>query len=107
MINQCIYVSATPGKIELEQTGGEVVEQVIRPTGLIDPVIEIHPARGQVPHWLEQIKQRVELGERVLVTALTKRLAEDLSAYIQEAGIKGRDLHSEIQTIERVTAHGD
>src|SRR4051794_16564255 len=102
MIPQCIYVSATPGKIELEQTGGEVVEQVIRPTGLIDPVIEIHPARGQVPHLLEQIKQRVELGERVLVTALTKRLAEDLSAYIQEAGIRGRYLHSEIQTLERV-----
>src|SRR4051812_23128497 len=102
MLNQCIYVSATPGKIELEQCAGEVVEQVIRPTGLIDPVIEIHPARGQVPHLLEQIKERVELGERVLVTALTKRLAEDLSAYIQEAGIRGRYLHSEIQTLERV-----
>src|SRR3954447_4388011 len=102
MINQCIYVSATPGKIELEQTKGEVVEQVIRPTGLIDPEIEVHPAQGQVPHLLEMIKQRVEIGERVLVTALTKRLAEDLSAYIQEAGIRGRYLHSEIQTLERV-----
>lgn len=102
MINQCIYVSATPGKIELEKTGGEVVEQVIRPTGLIDPVIEVHPAQGQVPHLLAQIKERVSMGERVLVTTLTKRLSEDLSAYIQEAGIRGRYLHSEIQTLERV-----
>jgi excinuclease ABC subunit B len=102
MINQCVYVSATPGKIELEQTGGEVVEQVIRPTGLIDPEIEIHPAQGQVPHLLEAIKQRTANGERVLVTTLTKRLAEDLSAYIQEAGIRGRYMHSEIQTLERV-----
>src|SRR5204862_2131629 len=102
MINQCVYVSATPGKIELEQTGGEVVEQVIRPTGLIDPEIEVHPAQGQVPHLLGAIKERTEKGERVLVTALTKRLAEDLSAYIQEAGIRGRYLHSEIQTLERV-----
>jgi excinuclease ABC subunit B len=102
MVNQCIYVSATPGKIELERTGGEVVEQVIRPTGLIDPQIEVHPAQGQVPHLLGAIRERVEKGERVLVTALTKRLAEDLSAYIQEAGIRGRYLHSEIQTLERV-----
>src|SRR5438477_320537 len=102
MINQCIYVSATPGKIELEQTKGEVVEQVIRPTGLIDPEIIIHSAQGQVPHLLAEIKERAEKGERVLVTTLTKRLAEDLSAYIQEAGIRGRYLHSEIQTLERV-----
>ncbi len=107
MMNQCIYVSATPGKIELEQTGGEVVEQVIRPTGLVDPEIVVHPAQGQVPHLLAQIKQRVEIGERVLVTALTKRLAEDLSAYIQEAGIRGRYLHSEIQTLERVEILSD
>src|SRR4051812_22147883 len=107
MVNQCIYVSATPGKIELEQTGGEVVEQVIRPTGLIDPEIEVHPAQGQVPHLLEMIKQRTASGERVLVTALTKRLAEDLSAYIQEAGIRGRYLHSEIQTLERVEILND
>ena len=79
-----------------------MVEQVIRPTGLIDPEIFIHPAQGQVPHLLEQIKERVAVGERVLVTALTKRLAEDLSAYIQEAGFRGRYLHSEIQTLERV-----
>jgi excinuclease ABC subunit B len=102
MVNQCIYVSATPGKIELEQCAGEVVEQVIRPTGLIDPEIEVHPAQGQVPHLMGAIKERAERGERVLVTALTKRLAEDLSAYIQESGIRGRYLHSEIQTLERV-----
>src|SRR5207344_559902 len=76
--------------------------QVIRPTGLIDPEIVIHPAQGQVPHLLTAIKERAERGERVLVTTLTKRLAEDLSAYIQEAGIRGRYLHSEIQTLERV-----
>jgi len=107
MINQCIYVSATPSKLELEKTGGEVVEQVIRPTGLIDPVIEIHPAQGQVPHLLASIKERVDAGERVLVTALTKRLSEDLSAYIQEAGFRGRYLHSEIQTLERVEILND
>src|SRR3954470_19891974 len=78
MWNQVIFVSATPGKIELEKTGGEVVEQVIRPTGLVDPEIEVHPAQGQVPHLLKAIKERVEQGERVLVTTLTKRLAEDL-----------------------------
>jgi excinuclease ABC subunit B len=97
-----VFVSATPGKIELEKTGGEVIEQVIRPTGLIDPVIEVKPAQGQVPHLLAAIKERVAVGERVLVTTLTKRLAEDLSAYIQEAGLRGRYLHSEIQTLERV-----
>src|SRR5688572_14421758 len=102
MWNQVVFVSATPGKIELEKTSGEVVEQVIRPTGLVDPIIEVHPAMGQVPHLLASIKDVVARGERVLVTTLTKRLAEDLSAYIQEAGIKGRYLHSEIQTIERV-----
>jgi excinuclease ABC subunit B len=100
--NQVIFVSATPGKYELEKCAGEVVEQVIRPTGLIDPEIVVHPAQGQVPHLLDQIKQRAAAGERVLVTTLTKRLAEDLSAYIQEAGIKGRYLHSEIETLERV-----
>jgi len=102
MWNQVIFVSATPGKIELEKAGGEVVEQVIRPTGLVDPEIEVRPAQGQVPHLLAAIKQRAEAGERVLVTTLTKRLAEDLSAYIQEAGFRGRYLHSEIQTLERV-----
>jgi excinuclease ABC subunit B len=102
MWSQVIFVSATPGKYELEKCGGEVVEQVIRPTGLIDPEIVVHPAQGQVPHLLDQIKQRAAAGERVLVTTLTKRLAEDLSAYIQEAGIRGRYLHSEIDTLQRV-----
>ncbi|MGA2442616.1 MAG: excinuclease ABC subunit UvrB [Tepidisphaeraceae bacterium] len=101
MWNQVVFVTATPGKFELEKTGGEIVEQVIRPTGLIDPEIVVHPAQGQVPHLLGQIKERAERGERVLVTTLTKRLAEDLSAYIQEAGLRGRYLHSEIQTLER------
>jgi len=87
--------------------GGVVVEQVIRPTGLIDPEIIIHSATGQVPHLLAEIKARTALGERVLVTTLTKRLAEDLSAYIQEAGIRGRYLHSEIQTLERVEILND
>jgi excinuclease ABC subunit B len=102
MWNQLLFVSATPSAFELESTGGEVIEQVIRPTGLVDPEIVVHPAQGQVPHLLTEIKQRVEGGERTLVTTLTKRLAEDLSAYIQEAGLKGRYLHSEIQTLERV-----
>lgn len=102
MWNNVLFVSATPAKYELEKSGGEVVEQVIRPTGLIDPEIIVQPAQGQVPHLLAEIKQRAEAGERVLVTTLTKRLAEDLSAYIQEAGIRGRYLHSEIQTLERV-----
>jgi excinuclease ABC subunit B len=107
MWKQVVFVSATPGKYELESTGGEVVEQVIRPTGLVDPTIIVHPAQGQVPHLLEQIKKRAAIGERVLVTTLTKRLAEDLSAYIQEAGIRGRYLHSEIQTLERVEILND
>ena len=85
-INQVVFVSATPGPYELEQTGGEVVEQVIRPTGLLDPVIEVAPARGQVPHLLEQIRERAAAGERVLVTTLTKRLAEDLVGLLQRAG---------------------
>jgi excinuclease ABC subunit B len=80
---------------------------VIRPTGLVDPIIEVRPAQGQVPHLLSEIKKRSAVGERVLVTTLTKRLAEDLSAYIQEAGIRGRYLHSEIQTIERVEILND
>jgi excinuclease ABC subunit B len=107
MWNQVVFVSATPSKIELEKTGGEVVEQVIRPTGLVDPEIFVHPARGQVPHLLSAIKETTARGERTLVTALTKRLAEDLSAYIQEAGLRGRYLHSEIQTLERMEILSD
>jgi excinuclease ABC subunit B len=107
MWNEVVFVSATPGKYEIECTGGEVVEQVIRPTGLVDPQIFVHPAQGQVPHLLSQIRERAAAGQRVLVTTLTKRLAEDLSAYIQEAGIRGRYLHSEIQTLERVEILAD
>ena len=101
-VDQAIYVSATPGKYELGQTGGEVVEQVVRPTGLLDPVIEVVPARGQVPHLLEEIRARVAVGERTLVTTLTKRLAEDLSNYFLEQGIACKWLHSELDAFERV-----
>ena len=101
-VNQVVYVSATPNDYELDQTGGEIVEQIIRPTGLLDPVIEISPARGQVAHLLEQIKVRVKMGDRILVTALTKRLAEDLSGYLCEQNIRCRWLHSELDAFERV-----
>jgi excinuclease ABC subunit B len=100
--NQVLFVSATPGPYELKKTGGEVVEQIIRPTGLVDPVIHVQPARGQVPDLLQRIQERVAVGERVLVTTLTKRLAEDLSAYIEQQGLRGKYLHSEIDTLERV-----
>tara|TARA_R110002072_G_scaffold238769_3_gene396484 strand:- start:137062 stop:139146 length:2085 start_codon:yes stop_codon:yes gene_type:complete len=99
---QRILVSATPADWELEQTKGEIVEQVIRPTGLVDPEIHIIPARGQVPHLMEQIRLRAESGERVLVTALTKRLSEDLTTYMLEEGIRCKWLHSELDAIERV-----
>ena len=101
-IEQVIYVSATPGPYELGQTGGEYVEQVIRPTGLLDPVIEVRPARGQVPHLLEQIRERAAVGERVLVTTLTKRLAEDLSFFLSEKSVRCKWLHSELDAFERV-----
>jgi excinuclease ABC subunit B len=101
-INQVIYVSATPSDYELEKTHGEVVEQVIRPTGLLDPVIEVVPANGQVRHLLEEIVKRREVDERVLVTALTKRLAEELSAYFCENGVTSKWLHSELDAFERV-----
>src|SRR5690606_24460746 len=87
---------------ELQLTGGEVVEQIIRPTGLLDPEIEVVPARNQVAHLLEQIKLRVAVGERVLVTALTKRLAEDLANYFSEQGLRCKWLHSELDAFERV-----
>lgn len=101
-INQVIYVSATPADYELEQTGGEVVEQIIRPTGLLDPVVEVVPARGQVMHLLEQIRERIAMGDRTLVTALTKRLAEDLANFFVENDLKCRWLHSELDAFERV-----
>ncbi len=99
---QALFVSATPGPYELQKCGGEIVEQIIRPTGLVDPAIEVRPARGQVPDLLERCQERVAAGQRVLITTLTKRLAEDLSSYIQQAGLRGRYLHSEIDTLERV-----
>jgi len=99
--NQVIYVSATPGDYELKMSGPYVVEQIIRPTGLMDPRIEIHPARYQVDHLYGEIRRRVEAGERVLVTTLTKRMAEDLCDHYQQMGLKVRYLHSEIDTIER------
>jgi excinuclease ABC subunit B len=101
-INQVIYVSATPGPYELERTGGEVVEQVVRPTGLLDPVVEVVSARGQVPHLLQQIRERSAAGERVLVTTLTKRLAEDLATYFTDEGVLCKWLHSELDAFERV-----
>ena len=100
--NTVVYVSATPGNYELEKTEGEVVEQIIRPTGLLDPEVEVVPATGQVPHLLEQIRERTEAGERVLVTTLTKKMAEDLSQYLVEKGIAARWLHSELDAFERV-----
>lgn len=97
-----IFVSATPSNYELTKTGGEVVEQVIRPTGLLDPEIEVVPARGQVNHLLNEIRQRAEKDERTLVTALTKRLAEDLAGYLTEQNVRCRWLHSELDAFERV-----
>jgi excinuclease ABC subunit B len=99
---QIVYVSATPGPYELSKSQGIVVEQVIRPTGLMDPPIEIRPVKGQVDDLLQEIRDRVERRERVLVTTLTKRMAEDLTTYYQELGVKVRYLHSDIETLERV-----
>jgi excinuclease ABC subunit B len=101
-VKQVLFMSATPGPYELERCGGEVVEQVIRPTGLIDPLLHVKPARGQVPDLVEEIKKRAARKERVLVTTLTKRLAEDLSGYFRDAGLRGKWLHSELDAIERV-----
>lgn len=99
---QVIFVSATPSDYELEKTDGEVVEQVIRPTGLLDPLVEVVPAQGQVMHLLGQIRQRVAMGDRTLVTALTKRLAEDLANFFTDHDVKCRWLHSELDAFERV-----
>ncbi len=99
---QVMFVSATPGKYELEHSGGEVVEQIIRPTGLVDPTIHVRPADGQVPDLLKMCRERVEAGERTLVTTLTKRLAEDLSGYLADEGLEVRYLHSEVDTLDRV-----
>jgi excinuclease ABC subunit B len=101
-LKQVLFMSATPADYELERSGGEVVEQLIRPTGLVDPLLHVKPARGQVPDLVGEIKKRAERKERVLVTTLTKRLAEDLSGYFREAGLRGKWLHSELDAIERV-----
>ncbi len=101
-VNQALYVSATPGPYELTKSGGLFVEQVIRPTGLVDPQVEIRPVKGQVDDLLEEIRIRAERHERVLVTTLTKRMAEDLSEYFTEIGVRCRYLHSEIETLDRI-----
>jgi excinuclease ABC subunit B len=101
-VNQVVYVSATPGPYELTKSGGLVVEQVIRPTGLVDPQVEIRPVKGQVDDLLEEIRVRAEKSERVLVTTLTKRMAEDLSEYFTEIGVRCRYLHSEVETLDRI-----
>jgi excinuclease ABC subunit B len=100
--NQLIYVSATPGPYELTKSAGVVIEQIIRPTGLIDPPVEVRPVKGQIDDLLHEIRDRVAKGERVLVTTLTKRMAEDLAEYYAEVGVKCRYMHSEIETLERV-----
>jgi excinuclease ABC subunit B len=101
-IGQTIYVSATPGPYELTRSGGEVVEQIIRPTGLMDPVVEVRPVKGQIDDLLEEVRLRTERNERVLVTTLTKKMSEDLTEYFAEVGVKVRYLHSDIETLERI-----
>jgi excinuclease ABC subunit B len=101
-VNQLIYVSATPGPYELTKSSGVVVEQIIRPTGLLDPIVEIRPIRGQIDDLLAEIRERAAKNERVLVTTLTKRMSEDLAGYYTEVGVKCRYMHSEIETLERV-----
>lgn len=100
-IHQVLYVSATPAAYEIQKSGEDVVEQLVRPTGLLDPVVEVRPAEGQVDDLLARIRERVGRGERVLVTTLTKRMAEDLTSYLAELGVRVRYLHSEIDTLER------
>lgn len=101
IINQVIYVSATPGDYELEKTHGQYAEQIIRPTGLLDPVIEVRPSKNQIDDIIDEIHERIEKNERVLITTLTKRMAEDLSAYLKEVGLKVSYLHSDTKTLER------
>jgi excinuclease ABC subunit B len=101
-VNQAVYVSATPGPYELTKSAGVVVEQIIRPTGLIDPEVEVRPVKGQIDDLLHEIRDRVTKGERVLVTTLTKRMSEDLAEYYAEVGVRCRYMHSEIETLERI-----
>ncbi len=107
VVPQILFASATPGPYELQRTGGVIAEQVIRPTGLVDPVIEVRPAQGQVADLIQRCQERAARGERTLVTALTKRLCEDLTSYLAEKGLRVRYLHSEIETLERVEILGD
>ncbi len=102
MKDQTIYVSATPGNYELEKTEGEVIEQIIRPTGLLDPNIEVRPVKGQIDDLLEECRKRAERNERVLVTTLTKKMSENLSEYFAEVGVKVNYLHSDITTLDRI-----
>ncbi|PZF72210.1 excinuclease ABC subunit UvrB [Taibaiella soli] len=102
LVNQAVFVSATPGKYELEQTGGVVVEQIVRPTGLLDPPIEIRPSINQIDDLLEEIDKRVLKGDRVLVTTLTKRMAEEMDKYLKRINVKSKYIHSEVDTLERV-----
>ncbi|HRP53054.1 MAG TPA: helicase-related protein, partial [Fluviicola sp.] len=102
LVNQIIYVSATPADFELEQSNGIVVEQVIRPTGLLDPIIEVRPSLNQIDDLMEEIQLRIEKNERTLVTTLTKRMAEELQKYLDKNGVSCRYIHSDIDTIERV-----
>ncbi len=101
-VNQAVYVSATPGPYELTKSAGVVVEQIIRPTGLVDPEVEVRPVKGQIDDLLHEIRRRAEINERVLVTTLTKRMAEDLAEYYSEVGVRCRYMHSEIETLERI-----
>ncbi len=102
LVNQIVYVSATPGDYELEQTGGVIVEQLIRPTGLLDPPIEVRPSLNQIDDLLDEVNQRVNRQERVLITTLTKRMAEELAKYMAKLNVKCRYIHSEVDTMERV-----
>ena len=101
LINQTVYVSATPGPYEMKKTHGEMVEQIIRPTGLLDPLVEVRPTANQIDDLIEEVHKTIAKGERVLVTTLTKKMAEDLTDYLMEQSIKVRYLHSDIKTIER------
>src|SRR6202049_1089974 len=101
-MGQAVYLSATPGPYELQRVGGEIVEQVIRPTGLIDPQVIIKQTKGQIDDLVHEIRERAERNERVLVTTLTKKMAEDLTDYLLELGIRARYLHSEVDTLRRV-----
>ncbi|EGT1905338.1 excinuclease ABC subunit B, partial [Listeria monocytogenes] len=100
-VNQIMYVSATPGPYELEKNP-DVIEQIIRPTGLLDPVIEVRPIPGQIDDLMDEIAERVTKNERVLITTLTKKMSEDLTDYLKEAGVKVQYLHSEVKTLERI-----